>query len=484
MKRRNFLKNTGLNLGAAIFAAESLSWLSENTLAYALPRNPLHKPLSKPVTAITIGAGSRGKTYGRYALVSPDKLNIVGVAEPDKFRNDQYATTHQIDDANRFVTWEEVFERPKFADAVIISTPDALHYEPCMRALSKGYDILLEKPIAQTEQECRDIYAMVKKTGRVVAVCHVLRYAPYFVKMKELITQGAIGELISIQHIEGVGETHMAHSYVRGNWHNSVETTPMILAKSCHDLDIIRWMVNKPCKQIAAMGGLKWFCEKNAPEGSTRRCTDGCKVERKCPYSAIKLYYDDPFGWTYVFNLPEDIEKRREVIMEKLKTTNFGRCVYRMDDKTDYVTNIYENNKWKVSNGPNDQPDHYITSMLFEDNVTASFSMEAFAKGRKTQILGSMGRMWGDLHTGELFVLDFRTGVTVKFVPKFDDVTKHKLGGHGGGDYILARDFAQAVSQQNPALLVSKIDESIESHIIGFMAEESRKQGKIMSVEL
>jgi hypothetical protein len=312
----------------------------------------------------------------------------------------------------------------------------------------------------------------------------VLRYAPFYVKMKELISKGAVGKLISLQHIEGVGEAHMAHSYVRGNWHSSTETTPMILAKSCHDLDIIRWMVDKPCRKIAAFADLNWFREDNAPAGSTRRCMDGCAVERECPYSAIKLYYDDPQSWSYVFDLPEDMEKRREIIREKLKMTNYGRCAYRMDDQTEYVTNIFENNKWKINNAPNDQPDHYVTSILFDDNVTASFSMEAFAKGRKTQVLGSMGRIWGDLDSGELSVTDFKTGETIKFVPKFEDIERYKHSGHGGGDWNLAHDFVQAVSQQNPDLLVSNINESIESHIMGFRSEESRKHHEIMQVEM
>lgn len=462
MNRRTLLKNLSLSLGAAVIRTDSMARLSDNVFAYDLPVNPLHKPLDKPVTAITLGAGNRGNVYGNFAAKHPDLLKIIGVAEPIPLRNERYATKHQVQAANRFDTWERVFERPKFADAIIITTPDALHYAPCMKALAMGYDILLEKPIAPTEKECRDILALAKKTGRIVAVCHVLRYAPYFVKMKELIAQGAIGDIISVQHLEPIEHLHMAHSYVRGNWHNSKATTPIILAKSCHDLDIIKWVINKPAKQISAMGDLKWFRKENAPAGSTARCTDGCAIERTCPYSAIRSYYDKRQRLS-VFDLPDDKTKHAEVIMEKLKTTNYGRCVYRME---------------------NDQPDHYITNIRFADNITASFSMEAFTSyaGRRTRIMGSMGDMVGDMK--ELVITDFRTDKQVKLVPQAEDVEGYKNSGHGGGDWLLARDFVQAVAQQNPKLLTSTIDESIESHIMGFMAEESRKKDKVMSITI
>jgi hypothetical protein len=462
MNRRNLLKQLSLSVGATVLGSNTMARLANDAIEYEVPMNPLHKRIDKPVTAITLGAGSRGNVYGNFAEKFPTLLDIVGVAEPIPLRNERYATKHKIADNNRFNTWERVFERPKFADAIIITTPDALHYAPCMKALEMGYDILLEKPIAPTEKECRNILALAKKTGRIVAVCHVLRYAPYFVKMKELIAQGAVGEVISIQHLEPIEHMHMSHSYVRGNWHNSKTTTPIILAKSCHDLDIIKWVINKPAKQISAMGDLKWFRKENAPQGSTARCTDGCAVERTCPYSAIKMYYEQRQRLG-VFDLPDDKTKHPEAIMEKLKTTNYGRCVYRME---------------------NDQPDHYITNIRFGDNVTASFSMEAFTSyaGRRTRIMGSMGDMVGDMN--ELVITDFRTGKQTKLVPKAEDVDEYRNSGHGGGDWLLANDFVQAVSQQNPKLLTSTIDESIESHIMAFMAEESRKNNKVMGITM
>jgi Oxidoreductase family, NAD-binding Rossmann fold/Oxidoreductase family, C-terminal alpha/beta domain len=448
--RRNALKMLGLSLGAALpYAALAFD---ENKQTILLPQKKLS--LTKAITAITCGAGNRGNVYGSFALQYPDQLDIIGVAEPITIRNERYATKHNIATENRFATWEDVFKKPKFADAIIITTPDNLHYGPCIKALEMGYDVLLEKPISPSEQECRNILALAKKTGRIVAVCHVLRYAPYFVKLKEVIQSGVLGEVISIQHMEPIEHIHMSHSYVRGNWHNSKKTTPIILAKSCHDLDILRWLVNKPCTHIQAFGSLQWFTSKNAPQGSTLRCTDGCTVEATCPYSAVDIYYRKRQR-NYVFDLPEDKNEQAAYVLQQLKTTNYGRCVYKME---------------------NDQPDHYTSNILFEGGLTASFSMEAFTsyEGRRTRIMGSLGDIVGDMST--FTFTDFLTNKKTVWAQDTDS--------HGGGDWRLVTDWLHAISEQNPALLTSTIDASIESHVMGFMAEESRKTKQVLQVKV
>jgi Oxidoreductase family, NAD-binding Rossmann fold/Oxidoreductase family, C-terminal alpha/beta domain len=446
--RRDALRALGLTAGTVLPFS---SWAkTENGLPILLPEEKIL--LDKPITAITLGAGNRGNVYGGYSLQYADQLDIIGVAEPIALRNERYAKKHNIKDENRFNTWEDVFKRPKFADAIIITTPDNLHYGPCMKALEMGYDVLLEKPISPSEKECRDILALAKKNGRIVAVCHVLRYAPYFVKLKEIMNSGVLGDIVSIQHMEPIEHIHMSHSYVRGNWHNSKQTTPIILAKSCHDLDILRWMVGKPCTHIQAFGDLHWFTEKNAPAGSTARCSDGCAVESKCPYSALEIYYRKRER-NYVFDLPDDKDKQAEYVLQQLKTTNYGRCVYRMD---------------------NDQPDHYTSNILFEGGLTAAFSMEAFTsyEGRRTRIMGSLGDVVGDMSS--FVITDFLTGQKTEW--------KQSTDGHGGGDWRLAANWIQAVSKKDPSLLTSTIDQSIESHVMGFMAEESRKTKKVMDI--
>jgi predicted dehydrogenase len=460
--RRKAIKKMVVGLGG-IPLITSLSSFDTSKEGKSIPIKPYgNKDIDNPITAITLGAGSRGNVYGNYGDVFPNELNIIGVAEPIQIRNERYTEKHNIPEQNRFSTWEHVFDRPKFADAIIITTPDNLHYGPCMKALEMGYDVLLEKPIAPTEKECRDILALAKKTGRIVGVCHVLRYAPYFIKLKAMIDSGMIGELISIQHMEPIQHIHMSHSYVRGNWHNSKETTPIILAKSCHDLDILRWMIGKECKNISAFGNLKWFTAANAPKGSTNRCADGCAVESTCPYSALKIYHRDR-DYTYVFDFPEDKATHGDFILEQLRTTNYGRCVYKMD---------------------NDQPDHYVTSMEFEDGITASFSMEAFTSyhGRRTRVMGSLGDITGDMT--EFVHTDFLTMKKTKWDINSENVNDDQKSGHGGGDWALATDWVRAVKNQDARLLTSTIDASIESHIMGFMAEKSRLSKQTVPIDL
>ncbi len=461
--RKKALKNILAAIGAPILTGPLLSFTDHAEIGKPAPIRPIgNSDIKDPVTAITIGAGSRGNVYGNYAAKFPNELNIIGVAEPIEIRNDRYAKKHNISKKNRFDTWERIFEQPKFADAVIITTPDDLHYGPCMKALEMGYDILLEKPIAPTEKECRDILKLQQKNGNIVAVCHVLRYAPYFINLKELMDSGVLGDIISIQHFEPIEHIHMSHSYVRGNWHNSKKTTPIILAKSCHDLDILRWMIGKKCETISAFGGLKWFRSENAPEGSTSRCADGCKVESTCPYSALKIYHRDRQR-TYVFDFPEDKSTHGDFILEQLAKTNYGRCVYKME---------------------NDQPDHYVTSMEFEDSVTVSFSMEAFTSyhGRRTRVMGSLGDIVGDMN--EFTHTDFLTGKKTKWDISVEDVKDYENSGHGGGDWALVSDWIRAVKNNDSTALSSTLDASIESHIMGFLAEKSRLDKKTMTINL
>lgn len=471
----------------------------------------------RPVTAITLGAGARGNVYGGYAEQNPGHLDIVGVAEPIAIRNERYMVKHGIAPENSFTTWEHVFERPKFADAVIISTPDLLHYGPAMAALEKGYDVLLEKPISPSLEECIRIRDLAARNGRIVAVCHVLRFTPYFRELKRLVDAGAVGELVSIQHLEPIQFEHMAHSYVRGNWHNSNTSTPIILGKSCHDLDILHWITGQPCERISAFGDLSWFRSENAPAGSTSRCMEGCAVERECSYSAVKLYLETE-GWSYVFDLPEDTERdainkilsanpevagklggiveqadsteqalgviaadpafmehlaaafgpqwqqrlvayasggspeRMAAKKELLATTDYGRCVYRMD---------------------NDQPDHYVSNIEFAGGVTASFSMEALTSyhGRRTRIMGSMGDIVGDMNA--MVHTDFRTGEKTSWE------TPLTSSGHGGGDYGLVFEWVRALSSGDISKLGSTVADSIESHAMAIKAEQSRLNGSV-----
>ena len=466
MDRLEFLKRLGvLTVGASLMGSGVSAMAAE---AEDIPEIAADKKiktkmpvmdagLSKPVTVMIIGAGGRGRTYARYAEKFPQSMKVVGVADLNPNRRKAMAKKHNIPAENQFGHFNDALSKAKLADAVVIATPDNLHYEPCMKALELGYDVLLEKPVAPTEKECRAILKQAHKYNRIVAVCHVLRYAPYFVALKEVLASGAIGDIVSVQHMEPIQYAHMAHSYVRGNWPLADKTTPIILAKSCHDLDIMRWLIDKPCESIAAEGSLYLFRPENAPKGATERCTDGCPHEAECPYSAIDIY-ERRKRHLGVFDLPR---KDPELIREKLKTTNYGRCVFRCN---------------------NDQCDHYVAILKFKDGVTASFTMDAFTPwgGRRTRIMGTKGFIEGDMTTFTFY--DFRTGHKSVWDQKVSEVAEYKGSGHGGGDHLLVRDFVRAVSAQDEKLLSSTIDVSIESHVMGFMAEKSRKSNKKMKI--
>lgn len=458
MNRGEFLKILGATAASTLLGGLPGKAETKNQAKRPSKEHSQEAVVDKPVTAIVIGAGSRGRTYAGYAGRYPESLTIVGVSDIQEQRRLDMAQRFHIPAEHQFGDWSEVFKHPKFADAVIISTPDDLHYRPCMKALEMGYDVLLEKPIAQTAEECRHIAAQAEKYGRIVGVCHVLRYAPYFIALKKLIDSGALGEVVSILHFEPIAYHHMAHSYVRGNWHNSKASTPIIVAKSCHDLDLIRWMTGKRCVSISAFGDLNYFKRENAPKGSANRCLS-CSVEAECPYSAIKIYMEQG-RHIHVFDLPQDKARQKEYLIEKLKTTDYGKCVFRCD---------------------NDQCDHYVTNMLFEGGLTASFSMEAFTsyEGRRTRIMGTKGDVVGDMTT--FTYTDFLTGQKSVWNEDISDLPGY--GGHGGGDWGIVKDFVLAVSNHDDRFLSSNIDVSVESHVMGFLAEESRRSGKTIQIK-
>ncbi len=455
MKRRQAIKSVSSALFAPLLLSTDLGHSSGHRVE--LPdydKGADQKPFNKPLTCIIIGAGNRGWLYSGYSGKFPDQMKLVGIAEPVKIRQEKFKQAYNLDEKNIFDTWEHVFDRPKFADFVIISTIDKYHYGATMQALEKGYHVLLEKAIAQSWQECLDILEQARKYNRIVGICHVLRYSPYFMKMREVMQSGGIGEVVSIQHLEPVGNVHFSHSFVRGNWGNEKESTPSLLSKSCHDLDIIYWLLGKKCRRVTSFGGLHYFNSEHAPEGCTARCTGGCNIEKTCPYSAPLIYLRERlWGVGHLIDLQAWGKGK---VLKALEEGPYGRCVFRCD---------------------NDVADHQVVNMEFEDNVTVAFSMEGHTsyEGRRTRIIGTRGDIVGD-GWETLKVSDFskRDSVTYTGDRLADDF---EGGGHGGGDYRLLRDFLQAVYQEDESLLTSAIEDSMESHYIGFKAEESRHNG-------
>ena len=462
MKRRDFLKDCAVVAAGSMRSVPSARaeglFAPEAPQRINLPVRPLAPKATKAVSVIIIGCGNRGGVYARYAAKFPRGMKVTGVCDILEHRRNSLGDAHGVEPGMRFGHYDEVFEcGRKLADAVVIATPDDRHYEPCMKALALGYDVLLEKPVAPTAKECEAIRDLAKKKGSIVAVCHVLRYAPYFVALHEVLQSGAIGDIVSIQHMEPIQYAHMAHSYVRGNWRNSKTSTPIILAKSCHDLDILRWLIGKPCKWISADGDLYYFKKENAPEGAPARCTEGCPHADTCPYNAIDIYVRQK-RHLGVFDLGGS--KDPDLILQRLRDPrydSYARCVFRCD---------------------NDQPDHYVANMVFEDNVTASFTMDAFAPAgrRRTRIMGTLGFIEGDMK--QFTVWDFLTRTPRKWEENVAEIPEYADSGHGGGDHALVRDFVDAVALHDASLLTSDIDVSTESHLMGFAAEKSRRSGR------
>lgn len=407
----------------------------------------------KTVTAVLLGAGSRGRyIYGPYAEKHPDELKIVAVAEPNEERRQRIAEIHGIPPEYVYHSWEQAFEKGRIADVMIISTLDRLHYVPAMKALELGYHILLEKPMSPVAEECIRIEQAALAHRRVLTVSHVLRYSPFWSGIKRCIEAGEVGTIATIQHSEYVGYRHMTHSYVRGNWRNSDESSPMVLAKSCHDLDIISWLMDEPCVSVSSYGSLLHFREEHAPAGSTARCTDGCQVERSCPFSALKLYNQPPeHPWARY--ITSDLSP--EGIMTALKEGPFGRCVYRCD---------------------NNVVDHQIVNMEFANGANANFTLSAFAEQeiRSVRIMGTKGEIIGNMEDGTYTLKRFATGERVEFHCGVAG------DGHGGGDERMVADFLHLVREHQEEAMSSALTSataSLQSHLIAFASEESRLQG-------
>ena len=257
----------------------------------------------KQYTFITIGAGSRGTTYTTEMMKAPEKYKLVGMADPMEKKRKLYMKQFGLTADQCYESWEEILSKPKMADVAIIATIDNMHFEPAMRAIELGYNLLLEKPVANTERECVAIANAAKAKGVKVLVCHVLRYTPFYKRVKSIVKSGLIGEVMSVDQVEGIGDVHFTHSYVRGNWHSTKTAAPMLLAKSCHDLDIVQWLVDKPCTKVSSFGDLTYFTEKSAPDGAPKSCVDGeCPYREQCIYNCRRIYVGDDFPtWKRIF---------------------------------------------------------------------------------------------------------------------------------------------------------------------------------------
>ena len=412
-----------------------------------------------PVSIVIVGAGSRGTGYATYASAFPDRARVVGVAEPRDFYRRRLAETHGIPPQNVFEDWKDLAAREKLADAAIIATQDAMHAEPAIAFADKGYHMLLEKPMAPTEAGCRAIVEAVVRNRIIFAVSHVLRYTRYTQMLKEIRDSGTIGEVMGIQRLEPVGYWHQAHSYVRGNWGNEGRSSFMLLAKSCHDLDWVRYLMGARCEAVSSFGSLRHFRKEEQPTGAASRCLE-CKVEPSCAYSAKKIYLgrvrDGHTGWPVNVLTPDVTEQG---VMEALRTGPYGQCVYECD---------------------NDVVDNQVVSMQFSGGKTATFTMTAFTQTahRKNRLFGTMGEIYGDgrhIHT-----FDFLTDKTE--IVDTEAASATVLSGHGGGDHGLMSSFVAAVAGNDPTKILSGPEEALETHLMVFAAEKARRENRVVTL--
>jgi predicted dehydrogenase len=462
------------------------------------------------IRLLLIGAGSRGKeAYGKVVLELQQRSKFIAVAEPIQERREEFAAVHKIKLSNQFLDWKPLLDAGIEADAVLVCTQDQHHKEPAIYAMQKGYHVLLEKPMAENLKDCIEIIQTAQKTGKILQVCHVLRYTPFFKIIYHAIESGKLGTIISYTHRENVSHFHMAHSFVRGNWRNSDQSSPMILAKCCHDLDLIYWFVGAKCKKISSFGGLTFFKKENAPPEATKRCVD-CPLKDKCEFSAYQIYSGKPF-FDLAMNSPHMGILKRLAKM-RVKHPNFTKFLSKFFP---IVRTIIPWKQWPtntitedlteegiakaIAEGPygrcvwycdNNVVDHQSISMLFENGITAHLLMHGHSpiEGRSLRIDGTKGTIIADFLADDNKITFIEHGTT-----KREELFHAGLdtSGHGGGDAGLINAFIELLEQtqknkdtsfQNDVGLTSGVA-SFESHLMAFISEIARKDQQVHLID-
>lgn len=408
------------------------------------------------LTIAVCGCGSRGRTYMQIATTMPERYRCVAGADLLPERVEAMRAISRNPGFRGFASADEMLAQPKLADLMVISTQDHFHFDPAKRALAQGYHLLLEKPAACRIEEIRELAAIARQHDRTIILCFVLRHTPFYKKVHSLVRSGTLGEIISLSASEGVEPFHQAHSFVRGHWSKAADSTPMIVAKCCHDTDLLAWLIDSPCKSVSSYGSLRHFTTANAPEGATDRCTDGCPHLGTCPYDIHRYFTDKPRWLEMIY--PNPVGMHQEEVLEWFKVSPWGRCVYHCD---------------------NDAVDHQVVNMEFDNGVTASLTMTAFDTGRHLQIFGTKASLRG----GEVVTAEHGCDLVIRHhhTGKLEHITLDKhgaetgYGSHGGGDFGLINELDKILTGQ--ADQSPHIDSALEGHLIAFCAEESRLKG-------
>jgi len=405
------------------------------------------------LNCLVIGAGDRGDMFGRIAVNYNAK--IVAVADPINSRRDLLADKHDIPSELMFEEGEDALNSGLPFDVVYIATPDKTHYKLAKLALNNGYNVLLEKPMATSPKDCINLVKVQEKSNKSLAVCHVLRHAPFFQRIKKIIDSGELGDVLNIDLIEEVGYWHFAHSYVRGNWRKEKDSSPIILSKSCHDLDLIYWFADSEPKSVFSQGSLKIFRKENSPQTSTERCTDDCPV-KDCLFDARKFYLNHgvTVNWPFSTISPEDLTEKGR--LNAITEGPYGKCVFKCD---------------------NDVLDNQDVLIEFENGVKSNFSLRCGGEQptRKILIQFERGEISGNLRRGKINKITYsgRRGEDL-----IEELDTQQLGSHGGGDPLLIKDFFDNIRSQNYEISLTSAQQSLHGHLMAFAAEKSRKMGK------
>lgn len=422
----------------------------------------LQEKYMEPIQVVIAGLGPRGlNTYGNYQNLFPENMKVVGAADIDDEKLKLAQKSLSIDPSKCFHTAEEMFSVPKFAKVAVIATQDSQHIKHAVMAMKQGYDLLLEKPIANKLEDCLIIMNEALKLKRHVAVCHVLRYTTFYKTIKEIIDSGKIGEIASIDANENVGYWHQSHSFVRGNWRNAELSSPMILQKCCHDLDIFNFLTGKKCLVLSSYGSNMFFNSANKPQGAADYCLD-CKYCDECAFSAKKIYLSENamFEREWLCYVVAPPYPTKEKIKKALERGPYGRCVFACD---------------------NDVVDHQSVNMLYEGGATVHLTMSGFSEKcyRTIRITGTAGEVEGNQDTNIIRLIRFGEQ------PVYYDINKlaTDLSGHGGGDNEMMTELMHKLASGGGDIS-SSIVNSIRSHIMAFAAEKSRlNNGETINID-
>ena len=422
----------------------------------------------KPVRVAIVGNGDRANCYCQYALTNPENLQVTAIVDPNERKlqegKEKYGVAQEylFKSVKDFLEYERVHGRS--VDGVVVATMDELHYETAMPFLKKGYDMLLEKPIVNNVPQLLEIRDVAKENGCLLMICHVLRYTPFFRNVKEILLRGEIGEIMHIETSENVGVAHSSNSYIRGKWNSREKCgSSMLLAKCCHDMDLLCWLNNTTTPiAVSSFGGRDFLTPSHAPENAGTRCLNDCPHVDSCIYSAKSIYVLTDkypyYSWDCIDKHYDDITKEEKV--ESLKTFNpHGACAYKTSS---------------------DIVDHQAVIVRFANGSTASHSMlqGAVLPCRRMRIMGTKGEIEGSIDSCKFVVRTYDFD-KAWYNERTVDVTEEVLRSdhHAGGDVGIIKDFVNMLRGGETSVSCTKIDDSINSHLCVFKADESMESG-------